>query len=176
MSVLDKLKGGDPRSLGRANEVVGDVIRDPAQLRPLLDGMLSSDPVVRLRSSSVVERISAKRPDLLQPFVRRLLDESSRIQQGDVQKQVAQVLPRIQLTEDQRRQAESILMSYLNGRSGLARAAATKALTDLALHDPTMRARIGPMLGGLAKTGSAAVAVKGRKLLERLANTGTAKR
>jgi hypothetical protein len=176
MSVLDKLKGGDQRSLGRANEVVAEVIRDPARLRSVVDGMLSSDPVVRLRSSNVVERISASRPDLLQPFARRLLDETARSPQGDVQRQVAQVLPRIQLTEEQRRQAESVLMAYLNGRSSVARAAATKALTDFALKDPAMRARIGPMLGDLARTGGAAVAVKGRKLLERLANTGTAKR
>jgi hypothetical protein len=171
MSMLDKLKSGDLRSLGRANEVVGDVLRDPAQFRSVFNAMLSADPVVRRRAAAVVQQVSADRPDLLQPFTRRLLDEVASSQAQEVQSQVARMLSRVQLTEEQRRQAETILMAYLNGRSSVARAAATKALADLVLRDPQFRARIGPLLGDLAKTGGVAVRTKGRKLLARLAPT-----
>jgi hypothetical protein len=170
--MLSKLLRGDPRSGGLVNDLVADVMRDPSRLRPVLDGMLSSDAAVRLRSAKVVERISASRPDLLRPFAGRLLNETANGAGDEAQSQVALALPRIQLTDEQRRQAESILTAFLTGRSGVARAAAAKALADFALHDPAMRARIGPLLGDLARTGTTAARVGGRRLLERLANGG----
>ena len=174
--MLNRLLRGDPRSSGLVNDLVADVMRDPSRLRPVLDGMLSSDAAVRLRSAKVVERISASRPELLQPFTRRLLDETANGPGDEAQSQVALALPRIQLTDEQRRQAESILTAFLTGRGGVARAAAVKALADFALHDPALRARVGPLLGNLARTGAAAAQARGRRLIERLAESGRSSR
>jgi hypothetical protein len=43
--LTEKLAGGDRRSLGRSNEVVADVRRNPSLFDLLFDGMLDSDPI-----------------------------------------------------------------------------------------------------------------------------------
>ena len=60
MDILEKLKGGDRRSIGRANEVVADVLRDPTLFDALFNGMLNDDPIVRMRSADAVEKITAQ--------------------------------------------------------------------------------------------------------------------
>ncbi len=52
--LLGKLQGGDRRSIGRADEVVADVLNDPALFDDLFQGMLHDDPVVRMRSADAV--------------------------------------------------------------------------------------------------------------------------
>ena len=56
--VLDKLKGGDLRSIGRAEKVVQDILEDPALFAEVFEGMLDDDPQVRMRSADAVENNS----------------------------------------------------------------------------------------------------------------------
>jgi hypothetical protein len=48
-SILEKLKGGDRRSLGKAHEVAAEV-----------QGILYPDPVVRMRAADAVEKITVQ--------------------------------------------------------------------------------------------------------------------
>ena len=66
--ILEKLKGGDRRSIGRVEEVVQDVLSDPSLFRALFKGLSSGDPVIRMRSADAVEKITATHPDYLQPY------------------------------------------------------------------------------------------------------------
>lgn len=66
MNVLAKLRGGDRRSIGRANEVVAGVLRDPSLFGSVFHGLHSDNPLVRMRASDVIEKVSAKRPEWLQ--------------------------------------------------------------------------------------------------------------
>jgi len=52
--ILEKLKGGDRRSIGRVGEVVKDVFSDPSLFRVLFKGLSSDDPVIRMRSADPV--------------------------------------------------------------------------------------------------------------------------
>ncbi len=77
--ILKKLSGGDRRSIGRSNEVVAEVLTRPALLRHVFEGLAGDDPVLRMRAADALEKITAQRPELLQPFKTRLLavaDES----------------------------------------------------------------------------------------------------
>lgn len=49
--VSHKLAGHDRRSIGKSNEVVSDVIRDPSLFGLVFNGMLSDDPLTRMRLS-----------------------------------------------------------------------------------------------------------------------------
>ena len=79
------LSGGHPNSLGRTVEVVERVLRDKRQLRQLFDCYASADPVVRLRTSNALKRICRERPDWLQPYVDRLIQEISQLDQASAQ-------------------------------------------------------------------------------------------
>ena len=51
--LLKKLEGGDRRSIGRVNEVVAEVLNDPSLFGEVFNGMLSRDPLVRMRTAEM---------------------------------------------------------------------------------------------------------------------------
>lgn len=57
-SILNKLKGEDRRSIGRVKEVVDDVLANPDLFESVFNGMLSDDPVLRMRSADAVFHVS----------------------------------------------------------------------------------------------------------------------
>lgn len=59
--LLEKLLGGDRRSIGEANEVVGDVLRDPSLFGVVFESLLNDDPLIRMRAADAVEKITATR-------------------------------------------------------------------------------------------------------------------
>jgi hypothetical protein len=79
--LLEKLEGGDRRSIGRVEEVVAQVLNDPSLFKVVFDGMLSHDPLVRMRSADAVEKITAQHPEYLQPYKKMLIQQVARIDQ-----------------------------------------------------------------------------------------------
>ena len=126
-----KLSGGDRRSIGRSNEVVADVLADPSLFDLIFDAIASDDPLIGMRAADAVEKITARRPELLRPHKHRLLTELAFIPQQQVRWHVAQMLPRLSLSPLERRQAAEILESYLDDESSIVRTCAMEALADL---------------------------------------------
>jgi hypothetical protein len=91
--LIAKLQISDRRSIGRSEEVVGDVLADPDQFRLVFDAMLVPDPAVRMRAADAVEKITRRRPDLLRGLEGRVLTEVAAIGQQEVRWHVAP-LPR----------------------------------------------------------------------------------
>ena len=60
--IIQKLTGGDLRSIGKAEEVVEDILRNPSLFTEVFDGMLHDDPRVRMRSADALEKVSSKNP------------------------------------------------------------------------------------------------------------------
>jgi hypothetical protein len=166
--LLRKLEGGDRRSIGRVPEVVAEVLDDPSLLAAVFDGMLSHDPIVRMRSADAVEKISAKHPDYLRPFKAVLIQQVARSQQQEVRWHVAQMLPRLDLGPEERASAVDILLGYLEDKSKIVKTFSMQALADLAEGDARLRPRILTVLKELTETGSPAMKSRGRKLLKRL--------
>ena len=65
MSVLRTLSGGDRRSIGKADRVVEQVLKTPALLGDVVRGFSHDDPVIRMRSADVAEKVSAVHPEWL---------------------------------------------------------------------------------------------------------------
>ena len=147
--LVAKLQGTDRRSIGRSEEVVGDILADPGQFRPLFDAMLVPDPVVRMRAADAVEKITRRRPDLLRGLENRVLTEVAAIDQQEVRWHVAQLLPRLALTLPQRAQAITILRGFVDDDSRIVRTFAMQALADLTEHDEQMRRWLLPLLAEL---------------------------
>ncbi len=82
--ILQKLRGGDLRSIGRAEEVVQDILRSPSLFGEVFDGMLNDDPLIRMRSADALEKVSSKHPEYLKPYKTRLISEVSKIKQQEV--------------------------------------------------------------------------------------------
>jgi HEAT repeat protein len=168
-NILRKLEGGDRRSIGRVNEVVAQVLRDPSLFAVLFRGMLGDDPVVRMRSADAAEKISAQHPHLLQEHRAVLLSEIAHSEQQEVRWHVAQMLPRLELTQEEQETAVEILLHYLDDDSKIVKTFSMQALADFAQTDASLRSRVVPLLEELTETGSPAVKSRGRKLLRMLA-------
>ena len=167
-SVLDKLKGGDRRSIGRVDEVVVDVSRDPTLFNAVFRGMLDDDPIIRMRAADAVEKITVDCPEYLQPHKNELIGQVAGIDQQEVRWHVAQMLPRLEWSQEERAVVVEILLDYVNDKSKIVKTFAMQALADLAEGDVSLRLRVVELLEELVQVGSPAMKSRGRKLLTRL--------
>ena len=87
-----RLSGGKPNSLGNTVEVVDDVLAHPDAFDELFACYFDDDELVRLRVSNAMKRIAAERPELLVPYLDRLLDDVAHIPQASSQWTLAQLL------------------------------------------------------------------------------------
>lgn len=166
--ILDKLKGGDRRSIGRANEVVGDVLKDPALFGVGFNGMSNHNPIVRMRSADAVEKITEIHPEYLQPQKTVLIQQVAAIEQQEVRWHVAQMIPRLELSEEELGRVTEILFNYLEDKSKIVQTSAMQALSDMAERDENLLPRVVEVVEELTRSGSAAVRNRGCKLLEKL--------
>lgn len=169
VKIIQKLGGGDRRSIGRSNEVVTLALKDPKLVTELLIGIQHDDPLIRMRSADVLEKVTVRHPEWLQPHKRLLLDEIAAIEQQEVRWHVAQMIPRLQMTSRDRAKAVRILERYCEDESRIVRTFSMQALADIALEDPNLVPKAVALIKELTRTGSAAVANRGRKLLAVLA-------
>jgi len=164
---LRKLAGGTRRSLGRVEEVIEDVRKEPALFDVIFRGMLAEDPVVRMRAADAVEKVTVEHPEYLLPYKNILLADIVEIKQQEVRWHAAQLLPRLQVTEHERRRILEVLLEYLNDPSRIVRVNALQALADIALDYSALEAQVKAILEVHVKDESAAVRSRCRKLLKR---------
>ena len=166
--LLEKLQGGDRRSIGRVDEVVAEVLDRPVLFDALFYGMLSDDLLIRMRAADAVEKITARHPAYLVPYREPLLQRVARVDQQEVRWHVAQMLPRLEWDDAGRAICVEILIGYLDDRSKIVKTFAMQALADFAERDVSLRPRVTGLLERLTQMGSPAMQSRGRKLLAKL--------
>lgn len=173
MVLLDRLRGGDRRSIGRVDEVVADVLEDPALFDELFHGMLADDPLIRMRAADAVEKVTVQHPEYLASYREALLHEVAPIDQQEVRWHVAQMLPRLVWSDEERATCIDLLLRYLEDKSKIVRTFAMQALADFAEGDPALRPQVIALLEQLVQDGSPAMQTRGRKLLFELKRRST---
>lgn len=169
--LLKRLSGGDRRSIGKSEEVVADVLADARLFKPLFECMLEDDPLVRMRAADAVEKITAMRPDFLQPYKSKLIHHVAVVNQPEVRWHVAKLVSRLELNKSERRTVRALMDSYLTDKSSIVKTFAMQALADLACKDAGLKPRIVKQLQKLTEEGTPAMQARGRKLLARLIGT-----
>lgn len=169
-SILEELKGGDLRSIGRVEEIVKDVLNNQKLFKEVFDGMINSDPLIRMRSADIIEKVSRKHPEYLQPLKTRLINEAAKIPQQEVRWHVAQMFSYLKLTLPQRNKVTGILFSWLdsNDKSKIVKVMSLQTLVDFAKQDTNLREKVLRKLREVIDNGSPAMKSRGRKLLNEL--------
>ena len=165
--LLDSLRGGDRRSIGRANAVAAEAAADPRKLAVLVEGLMDADPVVRMRAADALEKATAAVPTRLDPHKQHLIALAAEARQQELRWHLAQMLPRLSLTLAERGRATAILRGYLDDRSAIVKTCALQGLADLAATDTALRAELTRLLRHYAKAGTPAMRARCRKLLAR---------
>lgn len=167
-ALLEALKGGDRCSIGRSNQVVAIVCRNPALFAALIDGIHHADERVRMRAADATQKLTVTNPQWLQPFRCHLIRLAAQAEQQELRWHLAQMLPRLELSPGDRMIVVAILRRYLKDRSRIVKTFAMQGLADLAMQDPRMRATTRRRISSLMRTGSPAMKSRGRKLLLQL--------
>ncbi len=166
--LLQKLTGGDRRSIGRVDEVVADVQAEPSLFSVLIDGMHCDDPLIRMRAADAAEKISAEHPDWLQPYKKTLIERIAPIPQQEVRWHVAQMFPRLQISPKEQTIIIEILLDYLTDKSKIVQTFSLQALADFAERNAALRPRVVSILQEKITSASAAVRGRSKKLLQKL--------
>ena len=163
-----RLQGGDRRSIGNSNEVAASVARRPELFPELVECMSSDDALVRMRAADAAEKVTLKRPELLEPFKEELLALADETTQMELRWHLALMLPRLVLTRPERRRAMAALKRYLSDRSSIVKTCALQGLADLARSHEEFEAEVLRLLEKVGRTGTPAMKARSRKLMTRL--------
>lgn len=167
-NLADLLKGGDRRSIGRANKVAALVASNPESFPDLISNLWSDDSIVRMRAADAAEKITRENPQLLQRHKKELLGLLGETHQAEVRWHLAAMIPRIELTAGERRRAAVALETYLDDRSSIVKTFALQGLADLAVRDRSMRSDVVEKLREATRSGTPAMKARSRKLLANL--------
>ena len=166
--VLLLLQGGNRRTIGRADHVAAAVAKNPKLFPKLIAGLLSADPLIRMRAADASEKVTRKNPGLLTPYKKELLGLMTEATEQELRWHLAVMVPRLPLNAAERRLAISSLNSYLEDRSSIVKTFALQGLADLAQNDSSIRPGVLETLREATRNGTPAMNARSRKLLLRL--------
>jgi len=167
-NLLDKLKGGDRRSIGQADAVVHALKNDSSRFQEVFHGFKSQNPVVRMRAADVVEKVTRHDYGLLKGHEREIIDDISTIGQQEVCWHIALLLPRLSVGKTDREKIVSVLRHYLEHESKIVVVNAMQALADLAKMDGQLNKKAVRLIASKMVDGSPAIKARGKKLLKTL--------
>lgn len=113
-AITKLLTDGDRRKLQNVDLVVDLVLRSPERGQELLELVFSGDEIVRMLASDALEKVSRQKPELLEPYIERLLTDLAANNQPSVQWHLAQILGEVSLDKEQTERARRILRRYLS--------------------------------------------------------------
>ncbi len=164
------LKGSDRRSIGRSDEVAKLVLRAPKRFAELIQCLWSDDPIVKMRAADAAEKVSAVKPEFLKPYKTELLGLLVEAEQIELRWHLAQMIPRLTLSQVERRRTAETLLHYLEDRSSIVRTFALQALADISRGDAAFQPLVREILEQSTATGTAAMKARALKLLKELGN------
>ncbi len=165
IDVLLLLRGGDRRSIGRADQVAAIVTKSLRLFPKLIAGLWSADPLIRMRAADAAEKVTRKHPELLTPFKKELLGLMTEANEQEIRWHLAVMVPRLPLNAAERELAISSLNGYLEDRSSIVKTFALQGLADLAQNDSSIRPKVVETLREATRNGTPAMKARSRKLL-----------
>ncbi len=166
--ILDKLRGGDLRSIGKANEVAHQIANNPEIFKSVFSGLRNNDPIIRMRSADAIEKVTKDMPELLADYTSEIITLLESAEQQEVCWHLAQITPRLDLTKSGERQVVALLKKLLSHKSKIVRVSAMDALASFAERNESLLKEVTEIIKAQMKEGSPAILSRGRKLLKRL--------
>ena len=163
-----RLKGGHPNSLGNTIEIVEEVLEKPSEFDTFFRCWFSDDELVRLRVSNGVKRIYKEAPQLVVPYLDKLLHEIASIDQPSTQWTIAELFSwmKEEMTDEQTALATSIMKHNLEKHDDwIVLNHTMQILSDWAEDDPELKLWMKPHLERLSADSRKSVSKRAGKLL-----------
>ncbi|TCI46075.1 hypothetical protein EVJ27_06170 [Exiguobacterium sp. SH3S2] len=169
MGLLERLQGGDLRSIGRVDEVIQFVGDDPERFAELMTGLTDERPVVRMRGADAIEKVTRRHPELLRPHQASLFQQLHLGTQREVRWHLAQLMPRMTWTEEEAADIVRVLTGWIDTEtSAIVIVNSLQAIFDLSAVHPGFRDELIVLLETQLEMGSPAVKNRCKKLLQKL--------
>ncbi|MGC1121185.1 MAG: hypothetical protein WBA22_08825 [Candidatus Methanofastidiosia archaeon] len=164
--LLEKLRSGDLRSDGRANEVVGEVLKSPHLLPKVIQGLDEPDDVVRGRTADVLEKISRIAPKSLKGLTRKFMDLAAHDDVPMVRWHLVMIFGNIELSQEELDDVVSLLLHLLQDESVFVKSWAIVTLCTLGLRYEGRRKEIIGNIRALKDDESIAIRSKVTRAVE----------
>jgi hypothetical protein len=168
--LLRWLDGGDLRSDGTSNEVTDFILSNPKLLDELVEGLDSTQDVIRGRTADTLEKIARIQPapvlKHLPIISRAALDDPVPM----VRFHLAMTLGHLSMYEDHVDEIKRVLMELLDDTSVFTVSWAIASLCIVARLYPQNRERITQSIANLSNHSSVAIRTRVRKAMKTLTN------
>lgn len=161
--------GGDLRSIGESNQIARLVLKRPQLFKELIRAICLTNPLIRARASDAVEKITAEQPVLLRPYKKFILTKLAPIAQQEVRWHVAQLIPRLPLTVNERRRAFRMLLAWIRNsqeKSNIVKVFSMQAAFDLARGIPKLERRVVPVIKAMLQSKAPSLRSRARKMIK----------
>ena len=119
-----------------------------------------------MRAADALEKASAHDPGLIQAFRGELVALLFQTRQQELRWHLARMLPRLALTESERRRAFAALKQYLEDRSSIVKTCALDALSRIAAGRSGLEREVLDLLQDAERNGTPAMRARARRLLK----------
>jgi len=134
--MLNLLKEGDRRTVGRVADAVRLAIGKPAHIDELVDLLSDANPAVRMRAADALEKATVQHQALLEPHKDHLLELAEVATQNEVRWHLAQLLTRLDLDEVEAEDVAEVFRRWFRrADSRIVKTSALQGMADLALKD-----------------------------------------
>ncbi len=110
------MEGGHANSLGRAEEVLNEVIEDKSRLAELYECICHDDAWVRMRAIDTIEKVCRVHPDWISPYIDKMLSELTKSTQASILWHLAQIFGEVVLDDNQKEHAIKWLETLLSSK------------------------------------------------------------
>ncbi len=161
----DILKGGDLRSIGKANEVVSSV-NSQEDFDELFSGMTNPDRKVVMRTADAVEKITVHHSDYLQKHKKDVLAFCRTATDIELKWHLALIVSRVKLTETEFGKTWTTLTGWATDRkeSKIVRVNSIQGLYNLLQQRPELLQDFNLTLSAVEKENIASINARIRKI------------
>ena len=163
--LLEKLRGGDLRSIGKVDFVVNE-IKSQKDFDVLFHCLYSDDRLIVMRAADAIEKITAKRVDFLCGHKEAIFAFCDHADNIEFKWHLALLLPRLFFTENEYTKAIEILLSWLRDpkESKIVRTNSLQALFELSRHDIMIRQKLDNIIHEIEKEDVPSLLARIRKI------------
>ncbi len=168
--LLDWLSYGDLRSDGLSNQIVQIVLQQPQVIVDLVAGLDHSEAAVRGHTADALEKIGRSHPELLLPYLSKLLTSSRQDPVAMVKMHLAMIFGHLAIYSERVTELLTALLGLLQDESVFAASWAIASLCILGRKYPVHQEQILQQIVPLQRHRSAAIRSRVKKAIHLLTN------
>ena len=165
----ETLSGGTRTSVGEADKVIRQLLKNATKLNEIYGLFLDEDPVVAMRASYVAMKVADQSPQSVNPFTKDVLKNLDLYVQQEVRWHIPQLLVHMELSKAQRKRAYEVVMSWAEtDKSKIVGYYGFQAAADFAELDEQLLQDFIPRIRKANKSGAKSIQNRCKKIAKQL--------